>query len=41
LGRAAHNWGYVVPGHGNASTNRVLMPNNNITPPLDQPFLYP
>lgn len=32
-GRAAHNWGYVVPGHGNASTNRVPMPNNNINPP--------
>lgn len=31
-GRAGHIWGYVVPGHGNASTNRVHMPKNNTTP---------
>jgi len=31
-GRAGHIWGYVVPGHGNSSTNQVPMPKNNITP---------
>jgi len=31
-GRAGHIWGYVVSGHGNARTNRILMPSNKINP---------